>query len=327
MIESALSNDVQTSLPAPNVWGKLSRRWARELISHPRQMLVAFMLTTFDGKDGCFPSIDRLAHECNDMAPTHVYAALRALEKRGFFVRRKDAGRTYYDLARAPKVTAMVTKTDRDGHKKETAVVTHYKVREQTNRSDHEQTEAQAPTSAQEDTISKIIPGSLKRQAYHAPASISSAPRRVRSPREETLYALANWFSQKCLAPFDTSRAEMNAWNWLLTRFGDDEVVVRSVCIEAFERRNELTTDDFPVWGLRTVLFYVKYKRREPTTDDHAKVIKLYVIQAVITNDFADLRNYIGMYGVPDKTVRGIVGEDVYRRINADVYPKAIGRT
>lgn len=287
-------------------------------------MIVAFMLTTHDGRNGCYPSIQTLADECG-LAKNHTYVALTALEKRGFFVRRIDeAGRAHFDLQPYPKVVELRSRADTKSSPTSGSKESHtgtrfsptlgplYKVREQTNRTDHEQTQVQAPIcpETEEPSISSKIVSAITR---HTPSPVSAGPpppRRKRSAREKTFSELASWFSQTCFAPLDTSTRELQSWNWLLTRYADSAVTVQAVCKEAFSRRNELLTKDFPVWGLQTVIFYVKFKRPEAIPEDHEKVLKLHVLTAVRTKDFSAAREYVAVHGLSEQAVRRIVVHD-----------------
>jgi hypothetical protein len=262
-----------------------------------------------------FPSIATLIEDTT-FSRSRVYAGLLWLRKAGLVEPGHDRfGRKGWYLNRRPKVVALSRNAGRKNpvmrDEKIPQCGTLYKVREQTNEQTMEQTTSQARRERPAD-MKKIV-GPIRKTTPNF-AAPPSEPRRKLSPRDQTLRELESWFSQKCFAPLEQSGAQYKRWNWLLERFANDHEQVRSVCLEAFTQRSKLCTDEFPVWSLHTVLFYVRFKRKEVETPSHEKVLKSHVFGSTVVQPDT-LRQYIAMHGLSEQDVRRVLVGSLYEQL------------
>ena len=319
-----------------NIWGKYPRSWAIRLYHKPRLMIVAFMLYTHDGLGGCYPSIDTLAEEC-ELPKNRIYVALRELEKLGFFIVRYENDRKFFDLQPYPKVSKLGAKRVPElvpkQHHVSTVLAPDSKVRV-TDPVTNPVTDSGAsstlclprstislpsthphfaPPLPTEDNVTKIV-GPIRRGSDDAPPAQTKA-RKIISGRDQILFDTASWFSQKCYARFDVSKPAMQKWASIYNRYEQKSEIVKQVCLEAYECRDTLLSDEWPVWGVQSVWFYMSYKRKEITPTDHARIIKLHERG----REFKALRSYIEVHGVSRETVRGIVQAKFYDELFPEV--------
>jgi len=146
-------------------------------------------------------------------------------------------------------------------------VITAYKVREQTN----EQTIEQIPSDDGEPGPMSRIVGPI-RAVPPAKVDEGKLAQKPRTPREQAVLDLATWFQGSCAARFDLQPPARKCWAALLTMYDDNVQMVQTVCKEAQARKSKLLTDEHPVWGVHTVLFYARYKRDDPGERQQAKV-------------------------------------------------------
>ena len=172
---------------------------------------------------------------------------------------------------------------------------------------------APLPAVAKDCTVAKIV-GPIRRERDDAQPVQAKAPRKL-SEQAQTLLDIANWFSQKCFARIDLSKPAMQKWASIYNRYEQKCEIVKQVCLEAYECRDTLLSDEWPVWGVQSVWFYMSYKRKETVPTDHARIIKLHEQG----RELKALRTYIKLHGVSRETVRGIVQAKFYDELFAEM--------
>jgi hypothetical protein len=260
---------------------------------------------------GCYPSIETISNESGIADRARIYATLKLLEQRGFLLRQPGRRTSYfltYEMPKRHQEACQIGTT----MSAETAPA--YKERELPNELPN-RTTAQAPSSAQVDDVSRFDKSTLKR-IPPGNEETAATPRRARSlsPREQTIRDLAAWFESVCFAPRDTTKRAFNMWGTILDRYNGDVGLVQTVCKEAYSKREQLCTDEYPVWGLHTVWFYIKYKRKDVVVD-HAKELSRYIFGDKVIR-VNDVRDYIKLHSVSEQTVRGVFNTSIlYRQV------------
>jgi predicted DNA-binding transcriptional regulator len=292
------------------------------------EYLILTLLASY-GPESVFVSAQTVSM-ITGMAETHVYAAIRALIKRGFVKRGAlKNGRSTYAV-----VTESVSPTDEIRQSVVTKSVSPLKERDQTSRSDHrtdmaDSAEPVHTTLAQcdqplggEREMARIVRGSVKLGGEQADRPVRTP--RPKSPLEQSVDRLIAYAGQKTFMPLIYDESHRRVWRKLLASENGKENAVQRIILEANARRRELLTEKYPVWSVHTIYFYATYKRvkAEPLTEDQiVHELSFFVTNGkVYESELAPLREFVALHDVSESTLRRALGGDVFE----SVYPQGL---
>lgn len=239
--------------------------WIRELRGSSQMFAVALALALHDGDKGCFPSLEVLVND-TDLRKDVVKRTLDSLESRSIFTRYIESGRTFYALNRDPKLHESCDKLHdscdiyhescahiRNGNRIITDQGTDAGPIAQTIHSDLGETD---------DPMSKLIS-----QPRRVPPAAADTPKSRAGKKVDARYQDITNIIDKFARTFGMQHADntlytRKKWNELADKVGSvNEAWVIVQEAYACRTRLKLVNEQYPVFNVGTVLFYLNFKR------------------------------------------------------------------
>jgi hypothetical protein len=287
-------------------------------------ILCEILLIHFD--DGAAKNIKQLCSDAQ-MSRTRVYVAIKELKESGML--RECDGRFFVESPKCSIVEPKIRRAGRkipdsgrkipDSGRKNPGFGTLFLI------ADNTQTIRQRESS----DMGKIV-GEIRRssagdmaqdQAKQSDQRKGSEKRKVQPADDVTL--LEAWFEQKMLQPRRQITARVRKqWESLLEMYGSLNAV-QHACERAYAMKDRLCTDDYPIFGLQTIVFFATYKDKVRTQNTEEQERRnqgvAQVVELINANQFGYARSLVAVLEVRESELSGKCNERDIAQVYAEV--------